>query len=82
MSCPYMEKGKTAYCHAYGNGGLGVGSMENEICFSGEFCECAILFLPESGQPERRRRKHLVSRFSGNPPGAGTKLPTSAPYEF
>jgi hypothetical protein len=49
MSCPYLEKGKTAYCHAFGNERLGVESSEVEaFCFSGEFSECSFLFLPQS----------------------------------
>jgi hypothetical protein len=47
MSCPYLEKGKTAYCHAFGEQKLAVESPEfSESCFSGEFGECPFLFLP------------------------------------
>ena len=49
MSCPYLEKGKTAYCHAFGDQKLAVESPElAEFCFSGEFSECPFLFLPPS----------------------------------
>jgi hypothetical protein len=47
MSCPYLEKGKTAYCHAFGDKRLAVDSSETEdFCFSGEFSECSFLFVP------------------------------------
>jgi hypothetical protein len=47
MSCPYLEKGKTAYCHAFGEKRLAVDSSETEdFCFSGEFSECSFLFVP------------------------------------
>lgn len=47
MSCPYLEKGKTAYCHAFGDQRLAVESPEfAEFCFPGEFSECSFLFLP------------------------------------
>jgi len=47
MSCPYLEKGKKAYCHAYGDKRLAVESPEIEdFCFSGEFSECSFLFVP------------------------------------
>ena len=47
MSCPYLEKGKTAYCHAFGDKRLAVDSSETEdLCFSGEFSECSFLFVP------------------------------------
>jgi len=47
MSCPYLEKGKTAYCHVFGNERLGVESSEFEgVCFSGEFSECSLLPVP------------------------------------
>lgn len=49
MSCPYLEKGRTVYCHAFGNGGLRVESSEIQaFCFSGEFSECSFLFVPLS----------------------------------
>jgi len=49
MSCPYLEKGKTAYCHAYGDKRLSVVSSGFEdSCFSGEFSECSFLFVPPS----------------------------------
>jgi len=38
VSCPYLEKGKTAYFHVFGNERLGMESSEFEgVCFSGEF---------------------------------------------
>jgi hypothetical protein len=47
MSCPYLEKGKTAYCHAFENQKLAVESTEfAEFCFSGEFSECSFLIVP------------------------------------
>jgi len=47
MSCPYLEKGKTAYCRAFGDKRLAVNSSETEdFCFSGEFSQCSFLFLP------------------------------------
>ena len=47
MSCPYLEKGKTAYCHAFGDNRLAVDSSETgDFCFSGEFSECSFLFVP------------------------------------
>ena len=49
MSCPYLEKGKTAYCHAFRDQKLAVESPEvAEFCFSGDFSECPFLFLPPS----------------------------------
>jgi hypothetical protein len=49
MSCPYLEKGKTAHCRAFGDKKLAVGSSGTEdFCFSGEFSECSFLFLPIS----------------------------------
>ena len=46
MSCPCLEKERIAYCHAFGNEGLGVDSSEIlEVCFSGEFSECSFLSL-------------------------------------
>ena len=51
MSCPYLEKGKTAYCHAFGDKRLAVDSSETEdFCFSGEFSECSFLFVSPSLQ--------------------------------
>ena len=51
MSCPYLEKGKTAYCHAFGDKRLAVESSAIEdFCFSGEFSECSFLFVPLSAQ--------------------------------
>ena len=42
MSCSYLEKGKTAYCHAFGDEKLGGESPEfPEFCFSAEFSEIA-----------------------------------------
>ena len=47
MSCPYLEKGKTAYCRAFGDKKVAVGSSGTEdFCFSGEFSECSFLVLP------------------------------------
>jgi hypothetical protein len=49
MSCPYLEKGRVAYCHAFGGQRLGVESSESEtVCFSGDFSECSFLFSPLS----------------------------------
>jgi hypothetical protein len=51
MSCPYLEKGKTAYCRAFGDKKLAVGSSGTEdFCFSGEFSECSFLFDPMTVQ--------------------------------
>ena len=51
MSCPYLEKGKTAYCHAFGDKRLAVDSSETEdFCFSGEFSQCSFLFRPNPVQ--------------------------------
>ncbi len=51
MSCPYLEKGRMAYCHAFEGQRLVVESSESEaICFSGDFSECSHLFLPLSVQ--------------------------------
>jgi hypothetical protein len=66
MSCPYLEKGKTAYCHAFGGERLAVESPEIEdFCFSGEFSECSFLFLPLSVQygTSRGRRNSLPGPF-------------------
>jgi hypothetical protein len=47
MSCPYLEKGKKAYCHAFGDEGIEVEKSDIEgVCFSGEFSECSFLFSP------------------------------------
>ena len=57
MSCPYLEKGKTAYCHAFGDKKLAVDSSEIEdFCFSGEFSECSFLFASPSAESRRRPR--------------------------
>jgi hypothetical protein len=38
MSCPWLEKGRRAYCRAPRNERLRAGSSEFEgVCFSGEF---------------------------------------------
>lgn len=56
MSCPYLEKGKTAYCHAFGDQKLAVESPEfAEFCFSGEFSECSFLFLLPSLEYAKNR---------------------------
>jgi hypothetical protein len=56
MSCPYLEKGRIAYCHAFGEEGIEVEKSEIEgVCFSGEFSECSFLFSPVSGEYRRRR---------------------------
>ncbi len=58
MSCPYLEKGKTAYCHAFGDKRLAVESTEIEdFCFSGEFSECFFLFVPPSVQHGKSTRQ-------------------------
>jgi hypothetical protein len=57
MSCPYLEKGRMAYCHAFENARLGVGSSGDEaVCFSGEFSECSFLFASPSVESRRRPR--------------------------
>jgi hypothetical protein len=69
MSCPYLEKGKTAYCHAFGNQRLGVESSGVEVvCFSGEFSECSFLFVPLSVEYEKSKgQKNLVPKpFKGS----------------
>ncbi len=43
MSCPYLEKGKIARCHAFAGTGLKLNERETD-CFSGEFSECSLLF--------------------------------------
>ena len=54
MSCPYLEKGKMAYCHAFGGQRLMVDSSESEaVCFSGDFSECCFLFVPLSVEHEK-----------------------------
>ena len=56
MSCPYLEKGKTAYCHAFRDQKLAVGSPEfEEFCFSGEFSDCSFLFLAPSFEYAKNR---------------------------
>jgi hypothetical protein len=61
MSCPYLEKGKTAYCHAFGGERLGVVKSDNEgVCFSGEFSECSFLFSPISGEYWERKRQRNI----------------------
>ncbi len=69
MSCPYLEKGKTAYCRAFGDKRLAVGSSETEdSCFSGEFSECSFLFLPISIQYGKiSGQKSLLSGPSNTP---------------
>jgi len=47
MSCPYLEKGRVPYCHAFGKTKLALEDSEAQAaCFSGEFGECAFLFAP------------------------------------
>ena len=54
MSCPYLEKGWTARCHAFNGGGVGLDSLEREsICFSGEFSDCPFLFTRGPGEPKK-----------------------------
>jgi hypothetical protein len=62
MSCPYLEKGKMAYCRAFGDQKLKVESPEfAESCFSGEFSECSFLFLlPSSAYPKNRGQKNFL----------------------
>jgi hypothetical protein len=61
MSCPYLEKGRKAYCHAFGGEGLGVEKSDNEgVCFSGEFSECSFLFSPVSGEYWKSKRPKKI----------------------
>ncbi len=65
MSCPYLEKGITAYCHAFGDKRLAVESPEIEdFCFSGEFSECSFLFVP----PSIQYKKNMGERNSSSGP--------------
>jgi hypothetical protein len=68
MSCPCLEKGRMAYCHAFGNEKLGVDSSELlEVCFSGEFSECAFLSLRLLNESEKNKREgnHGQRSFEG-----------------
>jgi hypothetical protein len=57
MSCPYLEKGRMAYCHAFGGQRLVVESSESEaVCFSGDFSECSFLFAPLFVEYEKGKR--------------------------
>ena len=63
MSCPYLEKGRKAYCHAFGGEGLGVENSDVEgFCFSGEFSECSFLFSPVSGEYRKSREPKNIER--------------------
>jgi len=64
MSCPYLEKGKTAYCHAFENERFGLESSEVEVvCFSGEFSECSFLFVPLSVEYGKSKgQKNIVPK--------------------
>jgi len=75
MSCPYLEKGKTAYCHAFGDKRLAVDSSETEdFCFSGEFSQCSFLFLPIPVQYRKitGQRNFLPGLLKS--PGGGLKI--------
>ncbi len=82
MSCPYLEKGKTAYCHAFGDNRLAVESTEIEdFCFSGEFSECSFLFVPPSvhcgkttGQSNFLPGPLKTSRYGYRNPTKGTPI--------
>ncbi len=78
MSCPYLEKGRKAYCHAFGEEGIEVEKPDIEgVCFSGEFSECSFLFSPLLGEYRRRRgQKNIepgpfMNFFSGNKTSRG-----------
>ena len=64
MSCPYLEKGKMAYCHAFGGQRLMVDSSESEaVCFSGDFSECSFLFLALSvGYEKNKGQRNFIAR--------------------
>ena len=63
MSCPYLEKGRIAYCHAFGEGGIEVEKSDLEgVCFSGEFSECSFLFFPVSGEYRRSKGQKNIER--------------------
>ncbi len=57
MSCPYLEKGRIARCHAFA--GIGLKLPEGDVdCYSGEFTDCPLLFsrsLRGRGYPGRRK---------------------------
>lgn len=59
MSCPYLEKGKIAYCHAFGEERIEVEKSDiEEACFSGEFSDCSFFFsrcLANTGQEGDRK---------------------------
>lgn len=70
MSCPYLEKGRIARCHAFGSEGLGVESSEfEEVCFSGEFGECSFFSIPVL--PGNRR---AIRRQDFNPKPSKSEL--------
>lgn len=70
MSCPCLEKGRTAYCHAFGNERVGLDSSENlEVCFSGEFSDCSFLSLRLFIESQKNR-------------GARNRGPRSLPGSF
>jgi len=74
MSCPYLEKGKKAYCHAYGDKRLAVESSEIEdFCFSGEFSECPFFFIPPSLQYGKNTGQRNSLSGLIKTPGTGTK---------
>lgn len=61
MSCPYLEKGRKAYCHAFGGEGLAVENSDIEaICFSGEFSQCPFLSFPVSGEYGKSKKQRNV----------------------
>ena len=73
MSCPYLAKGRIAFCHAFGEEGIKVEKSEIEgVCFSGEFGECSFLFSPVSGEYRRSKGRKYIERglfknfFPGN----------------
>jgi hypothetical protein len=66
MSCPYLEKGRKAYCHAFGGEGLGVENSDVEgFCFSGEFSECSFLF--SQGLVNRGKAGSIKKLSAGHP---------------
>ena len=76
MSCPYLEKGKTAYCHAFGEQKLAVESTEfADFCFSGEFSECSFLFLPLPLEHAKNRGR---KNFLPVPPGSFSPWPRAS----
>jgi hypothetical protein len=77
MSCPYLEKGRIAYCHAFGGEGIEVRKTDIEgVCFSGEFGECSFLFSPVSGEYRKSREQKNIERGLFNNSFLGNKTST------